>query len=425
MSLFMLGFFFVPVVALTAVGLLLLVLGHWIVGPLLALVGAFLTGAFWSFPREAWVARPCDVQLDAQGFRVKGGFHGGVSLKWDELDGAASGVRDGRALLAQELVAVTRDGRLVPVAEGEELDSFLALLDVWRAADGHEPLPADARFKHPSLFRLRRPGEVARGKVSDESAPRKNQRKRAREREPVRVQLITCARCGAAACPVDAATTPCLYCGEAVPMLEAVRLRLRELSSRVALEERTQRALLRLLDQPSAAVTTLPLTVLTALMFGSWLFGATVFTLALLRGTLSGVLVLCALAAPLSLTVLLAVLSSLIVSRRMAVRAIALDFAAAAPPQPGKPCECRICGAPLPQLDAPVLRCAYCSASNIVVSARPRAPTRLKDHAKSLEDTLEGQRAEQIVRAIFLVLVGLPALWGSWAALRFLWHELG
>ncbi len=219
------------------------------------------------------MARPCDVELDQQGFRVIGGSHAGVHLTWDELDVSASGVRDGAALAADELVAATRDGKLVPVAEGEELDS-------------------------------------------------------------------------------------------------------------------------------------------------------SVFTLALLRGSLSLLLTLYALAAPLLLTILLALVASLVVSRRVAVRAVALDFAAVAPTEPGKPCACRVCGAPLPQLDAPVLRCAYCSSSNILSSARPRAPSHVQDQAKSLEDTLEAQRSEQLVRVIFLTLAGLPALWGAWAALRFLWHPL-
>jgi hypothetical protein len=52
MSLFMWGAFWMPAAALAATGLLLLVLGHWLLGPTLALVGAFFMGAWWSFPRD-------------------------------------------------------------------------------------------------------------------------------------------------------------------------------------------------------------------------------------------------------------------------------------------------------------------------------------------------------------------------------------
>mgnify|MGYP001546268484 CR=1 FL=1 len=409
MSLFMLGAFFTPVVALAATGVLLLCLGHWVLGPLVVLVGAFFIGAFWSFPREAWVARPSDVVLDDKGFRVEGGYRNGASLRWEELDAKASRIRDGGSVLLRELVAAKQDGTLVPVAEGDETGAFEALLDVWRAAGG---LPAHGAAKPAKAKRKgRRRGKHA---TEGEAAP-----------VPVTVEIVACGNCGAAARPEDAPSTPCLYCGTAVPMRETLRQRVREFSSHLALKAQSQRLLLRLLEQPTASFTMAPLAVLAAAMFGSWLFGAGVFTLSLLRSAATFPLVFCALVAPFLFTVLLGLLSSVVVSRRVAVRAVALDFAAVAPPQPGKPCGCRVCGAPLPHTEAALARCAYCDSTNVLASARPRAPTGVKDHAKSLEDTLEGQRVEQWVRLIFLVLAGMPALWGAWAALRVLWRLRG
>lgn len=407
MSLFMLGAFFTPVVALAATGVLLLCLGHWLLGPLLTLVGAFFIGAFWSFPREAWVARPSDVVLDERGFRIVGGYRDGVSLRWDELDAKAARIRDGSAVLTRELVAAKKDGALVPVAEGDETGAFEALLEIWRAADGLPPDAARDDAK-PNAKRKRQ------RKARDAAAP-----------EPVTVELVTCGRCGAPARPEDAPSTPCLYCGDAVPMRETLRQRVRELAAHVVLEARSQRLLQQLLAQPTAWFTMVPLAVVAAAMLGAWLFGAGVFTLSLLRSTTTLQLVFCALVAPFLLTVLLGLLSSIVVSRRVAVRAVALDFAAVSPPQPGKPCGCRVCGAPLPQTETALAHCAYCGSTNVLASARPRVPTGVKDQAKSLEDTLEGQRAEQWARLIFLVLGGLPALWGAWATLRVLWRLRG
>lgn len=409
MSLFMLGAFFTPVVALAATGVLLSCLGHWLLGPLLTLVGAFFIGAFWSFPRDAWVARPSDVVLDETGFRIEGGYRNGVSLRWDELDAKASRIRDGSSVLLRELVAAKPGGALVPVAEGDETGAFEALLDVWRAAGGLPPQSAAKEVKATRKGRKR--GKQATPVASPP--------------EPVTVEIVTCGNCGAAARPDDAPTTPCLYCGTAVPMRETLRQRVREFSSHLLLEARSQRLLERLLAQPTASFTMAPLAVLAAAMFTSWLFGAGVFTLSLLRGTTTLQLVFCALVAPFLFTVLLGLLASVVVSRRVAVRAVALDFAAVAPPAPGKPCGCRVCGAPLPPTEAALARCAYCDSTNVLASARPRVPTGVKDHAKSLEDTLEGQRAEQWMRLIFLVLAGTPALWGAWAALRVLWRLRG
>jgi len=409
MSLFMLGAFFTPVVAVAATGVLLLCLGHWLIGPLLALVGAFFVGAFWTFPREAWVARPSDVVLDATGFRIEGGYHAGVSLSWAELDAQASLLRDGSALLTRELVAATKDGRLVPVAEGDETDAFEALLDLWCAAEG---LPArSAREKGEGKRKGRGKGK---SKNQGEAAP-----------ERITVELVTCEKCGAAACPADEPVTPCSYCGSAVPMRETLRERVRELASHVALSARSQRLLQQLLEQPTASFTMAPLAVLAAGMFGSWLFGAGVFALSIFRGTTTFELVLSALAAPLLFTLLLGLVASVVASRRVAVRAVTLDFAAVAPPQPGKPCGCRVCGAPLPHTEAALARCAYCASTNVLASARPRVLTRVKEHANSLEDTLEGQRAEQWMRLVFLAIAGMPALWGAWTGLRVLWRLRG
>jgi hypothetical protein len=404
MSLFMWGFFWMPALAVTAAGLLTLLEGHWVMGPILALVGAFFMGAFWTFPREVWIARPCDLELDAEGFRVVGGHHAGVKLSWDELDAKASELRDGAVVATQKLVAVTRTGQRLPVAEGEERESFEAVLNVWRASAGLEPLKEQAKAeKKRKKKKQGRQGETAS------------------EPGGVQVTLVSCHRCGAAACPRDSATTPCLYCSEAVAMPDDLRQRLRDISMRAVLKERSQKLLERLLAQPRARSTMLLLGVLAVAMLAAWLFGGFVFARSLFGGRLDLEVVLLALVAPLLLTLSLACLASLVAVWRVAVRSVAVDFAAIAPPYPGKPCSCRVCGAPLPELALPVVRCAYCSSFNVVSCARPRPPSRVQDQVSTLEETLASQSAEHIVRWILVAVVGVPALWGAVAALRALW----
>ena len=105
------------------------------------------------------------------------------------------------------------------------------------------------------------------------------------------------------------------------------------------------------------------------------------------------------------------------------VIATAALFSAIAPAQAGAPCACRACNAPLPDVGAGlVARCVYCQTDSVVRMARPRLPSRVKDDAKKLEETLDMRSAEQLTRLIFLVVVGVPSFllalalqtWLSW-----------
>ena len=416
MTLFLWAAFWMPALATGIAGLALLFFGHWVLGPLIALVGAFLVGAFWSFPRDVWVARPCDLVLDSEGFRVLGGYRAGTSMRWDELDAGASGLKPGQSLLATELVAVARSGERVGLAEGEEHDTFVAALDAFRASEGLAPIPPRHSPGHYQAVQLRGTSSlVERKKPSD---PERAER--------VVVQILKCNGCGAAACPVDAPHASCRYCQGEVKMSDALRHRLRDMLANAALREKSRRALERLLAQPSAPLTMALLGVLAASMLASWLFSAAVVVLSIERGTLDFKLLLVGLALPLLLSVALAILASVVASRRVAVREAAVEFAAVAPDRAGGPYGCRVCGAPLPELAEPVVPCAYCASSNVVSSARPRAPSRVREQRQTLEETLESKRTEQIVRQIFFAVVGLPALYAAYlAAAALLEHLVG
>jgi hypothetical protein len=401
MSLFMWAGFWMLALAVLLLGVLLLVLGHWIVGPLLALTGAFFLGAFASFPRDVWVARPSDLELDATGFRVVGGYHAGRALDWESLDAAASGVTGGRAVGSEVLFATTRDGRKVELAEGDEHESFRAVLDAFRASAGLEPLVAPARSK-----------------------PAHDPDEKQRVATP-RVELVRCAHCGAVARPYDAPSVNCLYCDQVVSLPQALRERLREARSHKALSRRSQKLLERALSQPRAPQAMALLGVLGLGTVLTWVFDGVVVARAIVRHTLDPQLVLYAIAAPLLAALALCLLASVVAARRVAVRAISIDFAAVAPPAPDKPCSCRVCGAPLPEQEGLVVRCAYCSSPNVVASARPRKPVRLREQVTDLTETLDAQSAEQWARYIFLLLFGAPALWAAAAALRQLWLRFG
>lgn len=400
MSLFMWAGFWMLALAVLLLGVLLLLLGHWIAGPLLALTGAFFLGVFASFPRDVWVARPSDLELDARGFRVVGGYHAGRTLDWESLDAAASGVIDGRAAGAEVLFAATRDGRKVELAEGDEHESFRAVLDAFRASAGLEPLAAPSRSE-----RAVEPDEPARVVTP-------------------RVELVRCAQCGAVARPYDAPSVTCLYCNGVVSLPEVLRQRLREARSHEALSRRSQKLLERALSQPRAPQA---MALLGALALGTvltWVFDSIVVARAIVRHTLDPKLVLCAIAAPLLVALALCLVASVVAARRVAVRAISIDFAAVAAPAADKPCSCRVCGAPLPEQQGLVVRCAYCSSPNVVASARPRKPGKLRERVDDLTETLEAQSAEQWARYIFLTIFGAPALWAAAATLRLLWSRL-
>jgi hypothetical protein len=411
MSLFMWSAFWMPALATSIAGVALLFFGHWVVGPLLTLLGGFLVGAFWSFPRDVWVARPCDLELSSEGFRVLGGYRAGATMSWDTLDAAASGLRQGESLLSSELVAVARSGELMPLAEGEEHDAFVAALDAFRASDGLPPVPPRLARGHYEALQLR--DSKARDQ-RDKRRPRKGEEPKDAPR--VVVDILHCKNCGAPACPVDAPHATCRYCQGEVRMPDPLRHRVREMMKSAALRERSKRALERLLRQSSAPITMALLGALTVLMLASWLLGAASVVLSVPRGSLGLRLVLTSLAAPLSCAVALSILASVVASRRVAVSAVAVDFAAVAPERPEDPFGCRVCGAPLPEREEPVVRCAYCASESVLRSARPRAPSRVKEQADRLEESLSSQRTEQQVRQIFFALVGLPALFGAYLA---------
>lgn len=397
MSLVMFAFWMLAL-TLLLVGLLLLVLGHWILGPVLALTAAFFLGAFASFPRAVWVSRPCDLVLDAHGFRVAGGHRHGRALDWESLDASASGVTSGPAVGSEILFAATRDGKKLPLAEGDEHESFAAVLDAFRASAGLEPLEAAAVAEPAS--------------DGDAAAP------------APRVELVRCPQCGAVARPYDTPQVQCSYCGHSVQLPETLRTRLREFGSQTALGLRGKKLLERALSQPRAPLAMALLGTLALAMLATWLFDWAVLARAIVRRALDFQLVLWALAAPLLVTLALCLLAAVVAARRVAVRAISVDFAAMAPPEPGKPCGCRVCGAPLPEHEALVVRCAYCSSPNIIATARPRRP-HLRSQVHSLSETLEAQSAEQWARYIFLALFGAPALWAAAVALRHLWSSFG
>lgn len=400
MSLFLWAGFWMLALAVVLVGLLLAILGHWAWGLLLALIGAFFLGAWASFPRTVWISRPCDLELDPQGFRVVGGYHAGRALDWDSLDARSSGLVSGAAIGTEVLFAATRDGRKLPLAEGDERDSFHAILDAFRASAGLEPLEAPL------------------------TAPPLDPDKERAETPDLRVELVHCQQCGAVARPYDAPSVACLYCSHDVTLPETLRARLRDFRSHEALSRRSQKLLQRALSQPRASQATALLGALTLVIIATWLFDSFVVARGLVRHTLDAKLFVCALAAPLLATLALCSLASVVAARRVAVRAVSVDFAAVAPPEPGKPCGCRVCGAPLPDQESMVIRCAYCSSPNVVATARPRKPRRLRHQVSSLTDTLEAQSAELWARYIFVAVVGAPALWGAVAALRVLWPEL-
>lgn len=399
--------------AIALASLPLLITGHWILAIVCLLVGLFFVGAWWVFPGQALAQRPADLCVDRSGLRVVGGATHGLQLAWDQIDAERSGLGNDREPGMERLLVATRDGGEVMLARGDERQSFIAVIDLLRAAAGLEPLPANSQRRAAGDGKRRR----KRGKKAREAATEAGEA--APEPEPVTVDVIACPGCGAPVVPADAASVACHRCGRDVALPELLRTRLREASHRAALAAANTRRLRRLLAQPSSAWTSAFVTVFAGFPLLLWLFAWLGFSILLWRGSLDGPRMLGLVAPPLLLGIALPIFAGLYTCRRRTVRLLTLDFAAAPPAHAGDPPRCRVCGAPLACAPGALLAgCAYCGARNIIAVTLPRSRARDQQQASSIEDAIGGFEAELIFRGLGFLLFGVPGIWLAWAAVR-------
>lgn len=410
--------------AIALASLPLLVTGHWILAILALLVGLFFVGAWWPFPWQALAQRPADLCFDRAGLRVVGGARHGVQLAWDQIDAERSGLGDDPDPGMERLLVATRDGGEVLLARGDERQSFIAVIDLLRAAAGLAPLPTNsqrraARDGKRRLKRGKRSRREATNAAADPGEAATHAGQAASEPVVVTVDVLACPGCGAPVVPADAASVACHRCGRDVALPGLLRTRLREASQRAGLAAANTRRLRRLLAQPSSAWASVIVTAFAGFPLLLWFFAWLGFSILLWRGSLDGARMVGLVAPPVLLGIALPIFAGLYTCRRRTVRLLTLDFAAAPPANTGDPPRCRVCGAPLACAPGALLAgCAYCGARNIIAVTLPRSPTRDQAQATSIEDAIGSFEAELIFRGLGFLLFGVPGIWLAWTAVR-------
>jgi hypothetical protein len=98
---------------------------------------------------------------------------------------------------------------------------------------------------------------------------------------------------------------------------------------------------------------------------------------------------------------------------RQALKLLTLNFGASEPDKPGDPYRCRGCKAPLPDAqDKIVVRCAYCSADNILGLDLRRDAAPATEEAKGLEDAVAQRSRERWLWRFLTGFAGLLLLVG-------------
>jgi hypothetical protein len=320
---------------------------------LVPLVAAVLAGSIaLSF---GWWARASDLLIDETGVMVKGGPQAGTARGFGELADPARQPKLEPAFDERSKWQLSIGGEVVAWSEvAAEIESFRTIVESLRSAAGLEV-----------------------GVATNAS---------------VAATIEACPNCGAPLSVDDAPEVSCSHCGTSAPLREDVRARIR--AARIVSREQANiaRALERLRDEPSAGRINalLVLSWITLVASGLCLWGAFYFRVPWVAlGFIVG---------PLCWAIAATNLAT-----RKVVR-VCFAFAAAPPQRPGGAATCRCCAAPLPPPVASsiVVKCAYCSAQNIL-GVDLRRPARIAQVEEvALGDALAFHRHHRIVRAVVL-----------------------
>lgn len=302
----------------------------------------------------AWFARASDAVFSAEGIRIEGGRHAGISFRWDEIRSAR--LQPGEILAVHELQLSTQNGQTLILADATdvaELASLQALQETLQARLGEKI-----------------------------------------EELPRRADIACCSRCGAPLAPTDQPAISCSACGTS----NAVDPGLRE---RVAMQRTadqtlrvTSKAIEKLLDQPGANAAGMSLVVAagvcaivwSAVGAGFWMVGSDAldaFTICI--GFLSGW----------AFTFALFGFARIALARRRALLMLSTTFGARPPKHAGEAPSCRQCGAPLPMGSGVLVCCIYCGAQSVLgLNVRPLLH-RVQEQGTSIEKLLAEQAAER------------------------------
>ena len=271
--------------------------------------------------------------------------------------------------------------------------------------------------------------------VADDRRSRKRERKRQRQHaasEAERAEraarsvvtgpaaelaIVKCAECGAAVAPSEAEEVACAFCTAVVTIPTELRDRVRAAANLTVQAKRAERVVVKLLDQPSARETTTWIAVSSLFIAAAWPVTAWVYVhlghahrLTFERGALIAAL-------PFLLALDGFFLSRLRLVDRVALRSLALTFAARAPAREGDPPCCRACLGPLPALTTTVIACVYCGSANVTrVDLRGRA-RKSELSVASLEHALVAHDRERLWWRLAMIL-GAASFVATGAVLR-------
>jgi DNA-directed RNA polymerase subunit RPC12/RpoP len=377
-------------------------LGLMVIGGLLL---AFSCAHVW----RTFKNRPSDVVLSDRGLTIQGGPHSGTTLAWGEIDRYACillDVTESRLTLLGILrSALTRDGEMgfsdvdvlklqVGLTSGNELV----------IAEAERPIEMDSlRALHESI-RSANWGEKPAG-----TPPA------ARKAPPV--SALLCTGCGATVPPDEKPIVACRYCNTQIAVPPDVQERVRAARQVSAGRAVSEKLVIGLLQQPGASRTNSMLVLLGIPMMLSWPLAAAIGAARGLFDTIEAIDFLWLCLFPLATILALFLVLRAQLTDRQALRLLTLDFGAKHPARPGDPFTCRSCEAPLPDAnDKVVVRCAYCSADNVLGLDMRREARPATEQAKGLEEALAQRKSERTrwtaltVLAGFLLLIGVGSL---------------
>jgi hypothetical protein len=396
------------------------------VGHLVAIAAATLLGlsmlVFWSDARAlVRTEAPSDLELGPEGLRVLvGGAAPGPWIAWADVDPDGCNVvedaADRRSGVLHFFATIATLGlwqvvrRLRPVVQRLQV----------RTRDGVEHVLARSDDR-AEIASFRDVVETVRAIVRDESGPAS-----AGDESRTGPRILACHACNAPLAPADVDVVRCHHCVAETGVPDELRARLRAPADLARIRQ-VERQLRRLTRRPGAWRARGVLRLTRVAMWLAWpgfVAGWAALYLHLVRDAHGELRVFLLGGAPAVRAAAIAamgfgavlfmpvVLAAASLHGRRSLRIVSLRFGAVAPAEPGAPCTCRRCGAPLPEAAGQAaVACVYCGADNVVGDHLLPAARRVRGQAGALRDAFVHRRRARL-RVALAVVAAVVAGWG-------------
>ena len=191
-----------------------------------------------------------------------------------------------------------------------------------------------------------------------------------------------------------------------------------------AAEQRVNRLVGRLLNQPGARSTTILLMLSLALIGGAWPVTVWAYVHAYRAHQLTVGFGFALATLPFLLVIDGFFLSRVRMVDRRALASLVTAFGAKPPANPGEPPRCRACSAPLRESNATVVRCVFCGVSNITGVDLRAVANRTEESEDSLEAAMQERNAQRWKWRL-LALASTPVLVGTVFLVRAVYVQHG